>query len=154
MLERLLQLEQVLFELGQSGEATARCRAVILARRHEVLAEAILLGSLGCEGDAGTIHAYLLQVVLQPAGVILAGKLVGEIDHEARVAACSTPSDALRLEYNDALSGQELREPARGGKAGEAGADDDPVRFLLSLQDPRRRRLGQERIPTGAANVA
>ena len=77
MLERLLQVGQVLFESCQRLK-TVRCRgAMILSDRGECRPQTVFLGRFRGERDPGAVHPDLRPIVLQPARVVLAGELVG-----------------------------------------------------------------------------
>src|SRR5215475_6392710 len=120
MLEWLLQAREMLLELRQSAEAM-RCRSTVkLAGALEMRVEPVFCGGLRRKRDRGPVHPDLLQVMPVPAGIVLAGEFMRQVDHEAGVAAGGTPSDALRLEDDDAVVGDELGETPGRRKTGES----------------------------------
>ena len=69
------------------------------------------------------------------------------VDDEAGASPRGAVADPVRLEQDDARLGREFGEPAGGGEAGDAGADNDPVGGLLALESIGRRRRRQHRVP-------
>src|SRR5438034_8495304 len=73
---------------------------------------------------------------------------VANVHDEPGVPSRGPGAGARRLEDHDPGTRLVLRQVTRRGEAGESGADDDRIRAALARQAARRRRRGQEPMPS------
>lgn len=98
-----------------------------------LFAEQRLAGEIELQADPGCRYV---------ADVVVGADVVGQVDGEAGVAPGGTEADFLGLDQDDLLVRKMQRQLARGGEAGEAGADHHPAggapAVVGRLRPPRR----------------
>src|SRR5262249_8663287 len=116
--------------------------------------EANFLGGFACEIDGRPVELDLREVLLMDSAVALAREIVGQINHEAVIAAGCPPADPLRVDQRNRVAWPALRQPAGCRQARESGADDDPIGRLRTLELPRGSRLVEDLIPARALEIS
>ena len=143
-LAQRLQMPRIAFVMGH-GRSTRR--AIHLARRVQVIGR----NTISPRGVRGKFLGPPVQRNQRPfvprAGIIRAGQIMRQIDHETRIAPRRALGHAPGLQHRDPRTWLQPGQPPRRAQPGKARAHHHKIRRPVRLQHARRALRLQNGIP-------